>query len=288
MIKTQSLTKYYGKTRGIENLDLTIKKGEIFGLLGPNGAGKTTTLRMLMGMIKPTAGSATVSGFDCWKQSVQINKISGYIPGDARLYQNETGQSLINTFGKVRKNKKLASSLIERFEYDPSKKIKTLSKGNRQKLSIILALMHEPKILILDEPTSGLDPLMQHKFYDLIKEMRSNGTTILMSSHFLPEIEGVCERVGIVKDGSLIAVDEVSDLAAKHVKQLNIRFKKAPDLKNFGLTQITEIIDNGKNSYRMKVKGDINPVIKALSNEELIDMSLEPVTLEEIFLEYYE
>lgn len=287
VIKTQSLTKYYGKVRGIENLSLTINKGEIFGLLGPNGAGKTTTIRVLMGLLKPTDGAATVAGFDCWKQSVDIHRICGYIPGDARLYPNETGHGLIDSFGGIRGNKRLAASLIERFQYDPSRKIRTLSKGNKQKLSIVLALMHEPQVLILDEPTSGLDPLMQNEFYSLLKEMQNNGTTVLMSSHFLPEIEGVCERVGIVKDGNLIAVDEVEDMSAKHIKTLEVRFEAEPDLSNFKIDQIARIDNKGDLLYHMEVKGDVNPVIAALAKERVRDITFQPVSLEHLFMEFY-
>ena len=215
MINTQSLTKYYGKTLGIDDLNLEIKEAEIFGLLGPNGAGKTTTLRLLMGLLKPTQGAATINNLDCWKDTVEIKRVCGYVPGDVRLYPNYTGKKLINLFAEVRGVDALSAGLIGRLDFDPSKKIKTLSKGNRQKLAIILAFMHQPKVLIMDEPTSGLDPLMQREFYKIIKEFKARGTTCLVSSHYLPEIERICDRAAIVKDGKLVAVENVKELSGK-------------------------------------------------------------------------
>lgn len=287
MIKISNLAKYYGKVRGVEDLSLRVKKGEIFGLLGPNGAGKTTTIRILMGLLKPTSGTSSVSGNDCWGQSVEVKKVSGYIPGDVHLYPNETGDSLIDMHGGVRKNKKLAKNLVERFDFDSSRKIKQLSRGNRQKLAIILAFMFEPKVLILDEPTSGLDPLMQQEFYKLVKEFKDKGATVFISSHFLPEVEKLCEKVGILKEGSLISIEEVSQLAAKHLSDLNVTFESKPDLSKYKIPQITKITHVLNNHYRMKVKGDIDPVIKALSRDKIKDLSFEHATLEEVFLEHY-
>lgn len=287
MIKIQGLTKYYGKTKGIENLDLSIKEGEVFGLLGPNGAGKTTTIRMLMGLLKPTSGLATINGLDCWNDSEKVKEITGYIPGDVHLYPNETGNSMIKIFGGIRKNSKLSKDLIERFDFDPTKRIKSLSKGNRQKLAIILAFMFEPKVLILDEPTSGLDPLMQQKFYTLIKEFEKNGATFLVSSHYLPEIEKIGEKIGIVKDGSLIGIEDVQKMSSKHLRVINVSFKEKPDLKKYKIEQIVEIKHIFDNTFQMKIKGEVDPVIKALSKDSIVDLSLEHASLEEIFLEYY-
>jgi len=287
MIETQSLAKFYGSTRGVENLSLKVEKGEVFGLLGPNGAGKTTTIRLLMGLMKPNSGSATVNDLDCWKQSVEVNQISAYIPGDVHLYKNETGQSLINLYGGIRKNKKLAKNLVERLDLDASKKVKNLSKGNRQKLAIVLALMFEPLVLILDEPTSGLDPLMQQEFYKIIKEFKDKGATVFISSHFLPEVEKMCEKVAILKEGSLVAVEEVDKLAKKHVSDLNVTFEAKPDLTKYKIPQITKITHVLNNHYQMKIKGEIDPVIKALSKDKIKDLSFEHATLEEIFLEHY-
>lgn len=287
MIKINELTKYYSKTRGIEDLYLKVVQGEIFGLLGPNGAGKTTTIRMLMGMLKPSRGSSEIGSYDCWKQSFQVKKICGYIPGDVHLYHEETGNSLIDIFGDIRKNKSLSSNLIERFEFNPSIKIKHLSKGNRQKLAVILAFMHKPDVLILDEPTSGLDPIMQQEFYKLVKEFQKRGATILISSHFLPEIQKLCQKVGIVKDGFLVGVENVEELGIKHLSHLNVTFENKPDLSKYKISQILEIKHTLNNHYQMKVKGDIDPVIKALSKDIIKDLSFEHATLEEVFMEYY-
>jgi len=287
MIKTANLTKFYGSTKGVENLSLEVEKGQVFGLLGPNGAGKTTTIRLLMGLMKPSSGSATVNNYDCWKQNVEVNQISAYIPGDVHLYRNETGSSLINLYGGIRKNKKLAKNLVERLDLETSKKVKNLSKGNRQKLAIVLALMFEPEILILDEPTSGLDPLMQQEFYKIIKEFKEKAATVFISSHFLPEVEKLCEKVGILKDGSLIAIEDVEKLSKKHVSELNVTFEQKPDLSKYKIPQITKITHILNNHYQMKIKGEIDPVIKVLSKDNIKDLSFEHATLEEIFLEHY-
>ncbi len=287
MIYIQGLTKYYGKTRGVENLDLAIEKGEIFGLLGPNGAGKTTTIRMLMGLLQPTKGVAKINGLDCWSQSDQVKQITGYIPGDVHLYPKETGNSLIDIFGGIRKNTKLAKKLTEHFDFDPTTKIKALSKGNRQKLAIILAFMFDPQVIILDEPTSGLDPLMQQQFYSLIKEFQNKGATIFVSSHFLPEVEKIGERIGIVKNGSLIGIENVQEMSSKHLRVINVTFENKPDLSRYKLKQIVDFKQTFNNTYQMKVKGDVDPVIKALSKDKVHDITFEHASLEEIFLEYY-
>ena len=287
MIRTQSLTKYYGKTKGIENLDLSIEKGEIFGLLGPNGAGKTTTIRMLMGLIKPTKGSSVIDGLNCWKESVGVKKICGYIPGEVHLYPNATGNELINVFAAVYKSKNLANDLIKRFDYDPSKKTKNLSKGNKQKLAIILATMHRPDVLILDEPTSGLDPFMQQEFYKLLKEFEANGATILISSHFLPEVEKVCQKVGIIRQGGLVGIENVNDLHTKHLKIVEVTFEGKPNLEDFNIPEVKELGHELNNHYHMKIKGNINPVIEALAKNKVKDLSFEHASLEEIFMEYY-
>ncbi|RJQ31251.1 MAG: ABC transporter ATP-binding protein [Actinobacteria bacterium] len=288
MISTSSLTKYYGKTRGVDGLGLKVEQAEIFGLLGPNGAGKTTTIRLLMGLIKPTKGSAKIDKFDCWAQSVEVKRICGYIPGDVRLYQKYTGSQLIKLYREVRGGAKLADELTQRLDYDPSKKVKSLSKGNRQKLAVILALMHKPDVLILDEPTSGLDPLMQQEFYKILKEFKEDGSTVLVSSHFLPEIEHICDRVAIVKEGKLIVIEDVGELGGKHVKHLEVTFEKKPNIKNYQLPQVTDIKELINNTYKMKVKGDINPVLQALCKDKVKDLSFEHASLEEIFLEYYQ
>lgn len=215
MITTQGLTKYYGKTLGIENLDLKIKKGETFGLLGPNGAGKTTTIRLLLGLLKPTKGTAKINKLDCWDKTVEIKRLCGYIPGDVRLLKNYTGRRLINLYSQLRGSLGSSDNLIYRLNFDSTKKVKQMSKGNRQKLAIILALMHQPEVLILDEPTSGLDPLMQKEFFKLIEEAKERGSTTLYSSHFLPEVERICDRAAIIKEGNLIAVEEIKKLRDK-------------------------------------------------------------------------
>ncbi len=190
-------------------------------------------------------------------------------------------------YGSIRGNKKLAKKLIERFDFDPSRKIKNLSRGNKQKLAVILAFMFDPKVLILDEPTSGLDPLMQQEFYDLVKEFQKKGATIFFSSHFLPEVEKISQKVGIVKDGHLKTIEDVKQLSKKHLSMLSVTFAKKPNLARYKIPQIIEVKHAFNNTYKMKIKGNIDPVIKALSKDSIKELNFEHRDLEEIFLEYY-
>jgi len=233
VIKTKNLTKYYGKVLGIKDVDLGINEGETFGFLGPNGAGKTTTIRCLMDFIRPTAGSCSILGMDCQRKAAGIKRQVGFVAGEVRLYEKLTGQAHISYIEGFRGKAPFASHLIKRLDFDPGIKVKNLSKGNKQKLVLILALMHKPKILIMDEPTSGLDPLLQNEIYKILDDMNSQGSTVFFSSHVLPEVEKIANRVGIIKDGQLSAIESIEDLARKKIRNIEVRFRGKYNLADF-------------------------------------------------------
>jgi ABC-2 type transport system ATP-binding protein len=288
VIEAEQLTKYYGKSRGIEGLDLTVNEGEIFGFLGPNGAGKTTTIRTLLGLIFPTGGRATVFGLDVVTESVAIRARTGYIPGDTNFYPKMTGRETLKYFAAFRPSTPpiLRDELVRRFDLDLSKRCKDYSRGNRQKLAIILAVMHDPDLLVLDEPTLGLDPIMQKEFYALLNEFKQRGKTVLLSSHILGDVDKTCERVGIIKAGRLAAVEQVSQLESKKVHHITAVFSDRFDPKEFDLPGVT--IEHQDERYlELKARGEIDPVIKALAAHSLIDLDFEHATLEEVFLEFY-
>jgi ABC-2 type transport system ATP-binding protein len=225
-IVTRALTKTYGRARGVADLDLEVRPGEVFGYLGPNGAGKTTTLRLLLDLIRPTRGSATVLGLDSHREGRAIRRRVGYLPGDLRLYVSLSGRELLDYFGHLRGAipRERAEALARRLDCDLGREIRALSSGNRQKLGLIQAFMSDPELLILDEPTNGLDPLVQQTFYELVLEARAAGRTVLLSSHILPEVERVCDRVGILREGRLVAVESIADLRARAVRRVEIEF----------------------------------------------------------------
>ncbi|HEX7948987.1 MAG TPA: ABC transporter ATP-binding protein [Candidatus Limnocylindrales bacterium] len=226
VILTKGLTKSHGRQRGIADLDLEVGAGEVFGYLGPNGAGKTTTIRLLLDTIRPTSGSATVLGRRSHADSVEIRRRVGYLPGDLRLYDSLSGRELVTYLGSLRGAVpwSRASALAERLDCDLSREIRALSSGNRQKLGLIQTFMSDPELLILDEPTNGLDPLVQQTFYGLVREARADGRTVFLSSHVLPEVERVCDRVGILREGRLVAVERIADLRGRGVRSLEVAF----------------------------------------------------------------
>lgn len=287
-INTVSLTKYYGKTRGVEDLNLTVEAGEIFGFLGPNGAGKTTTIRLLTALLRPSKGTASVLGKDAWQNSAIIKEELGNLPGDIHLYEKMSGTEFLNFIARFRPRKPpvLKDELIERFDLNPNRRIKDYSKGNRQKLGIIQAMMHDPKLLLFDEPTSGLDPLIQQQFYAVIKEFRSRGRTVFLSSHVLPEVERVCDRVGIIKEGHLVAVERISDIEAKHVRYVDVSFEDMVNPDDFRVPGVTSI-DRINDHLRITVKGEIDPLVKKLAQHKVKELSSSHASLEEIFMQFY-
>jgi ABC-2 type transport system ATP-binding protein len=287
VVETEGLTKYYGRTKGIEDLSLSIEEGEIFGYLGPNGAGKTTTIRLLLNLIFPTRGKAKIFGKSVVKDGVEIRSRVGYIPGEVSLYEKMTGEEIISYFAGIRGQKPLRfKELQERFDFNPKTKVGELSHGNKQKLAILLAFSFDPELYLLDEPTSGLDPLMQQEFYALLKEEKEKGKTIFFSSHILPEVEKVCDRVGILKEGNLIAVEKVGNLKGKKIRHVSVVFSDSVSPERFKLPGV-DVSTSGKRQFKMVVKGDIDPLIKAISKYKVEEINISHASLEEVFLEFY-
>jgi ABC-2 type transport system ATP-binding protein len=289
VIQTEALTKYYGPVRGVEDLNLEVEEGEIFGYLGPNGAGKTTTIRLLIGSINPTRGKAYLLGHRISTRSFAWKKDIGYIPGELSLYGDLTGEEFLRYFAYLRGGVDwgYVKSLVQRFDLDLSKPIKTYSHGNRQKLGIIQALMHKPKLLILDEPTLGLDPLMQQEFYRVMEEVKGEGRTVFISSHILPEVEKICDRVGIIKEGHLIVVENVQSLKAKAMRRAEVVFAEEVNREEFAsLPGVNDLQIEGK-TLRCLLKREPNAFIRALARHNVVSLRVQDSSLEEIFLTFY-
>jgi beta-exotoxin I transport system ATP-binding protein len=289
VIETERLTKRYGRKRGIEDVTFTVEVAEVFGCLGPNGAGKTTTIRTLLDLLHPSSGSARLFGLDSHRDSVEIRGRLGNLPGDFGYGKQASGREALRLLARLRGMDGLgrAEALAERFRAELDRPLGELSRGNRQKVGLILATFHSPELLILDEPTSGLDPLMQEEFLALVAEERERGCTVFISSHELDEIERVCDRVGIVRDGRLIAVEQVHELLGKARRRVTLELADADDLADLralpGLTDLE--VANGRVSFM--VAGDLDPILAAISKRHVLDMELTHPTLEEIFLTYY-
>ncbi|MEW6407938.1 MAG: ABC transporter ATP-binding protein [Patescibacteria group bacterium] len=286
IIEVDNLKKYFGKTRAIDGISLDIKEGEIFGFLGPNGAGKTTTIRCMMDFIRPTGRKIKIFGKDAQKDSVELKKKIGYLSDNVYLYNKWTGKTHIDFVKHLNGKKDIADKLIKRLDFDPRPQVKKLSSGNRQKLGLILALMFEPELLIFNEPTASLDPLLQNTVYKLIKEATDRGTTVFMSSHNLAEVERVCSRVGIIKEGRMAAIENIASLKEKRIYTVRVYFADKFKKEEF-LDDNVEIRKEVPAGLILGIKGDINKLIRKLSNYKLKDLAIEQASLEEIFLEFY-
>ena len=288
-IRLDKLTKFYGSQVGVEDLDLEVRPGEIFGYLGPNGAGKTTTIRVLVDLIRPTSGAATVLGMDTQAESVEVRRSVGYIAGEPSLYDNLTGEETLAYAASLRGGVdwRRVRELAERLECDLSRRVGTLSSGNRRKVAVIRAFMHDPPLLIMDEPTGGLDPLMQEEFDKMVREARDRGVTAFISSHILPEVEQVCDRVGIIRQGRLAAVESVEVLKSRAMRSLEIRFGERVSPESFSNVEGVRNLAVSDTSLRCDVTGSVGPLIKAAAQFDLVDIALHEPTLEEIFMTYY-
>lgn len=283
------LTKFYGHQRGLLDLDLDVVPGEVFGYLGPNGAGKTTTIRLLLDYIRPSRGSVTVVGLDSHRDSQAIRRRVGYLPGELSLYDSLSGRELISYFGALRGGVSWprVQGLADLLDCDLSREVRTLSTGNRQKLGLIQAFMSDPELLVLDEPTNGLDPLVQQRFYELVAEARAAGRTVFLSSHVLPEVERVCDRVGFLRDGRLVAVERIVDLRARAMRRLEIEFcRDVPGEAFAGLPGVRDVAVRG-NRLECTVLGTMDPLFKAANRFGIRTVSSEQPGLEEVFLAYY-
>jgi len=285
-IEVKNLKKYFGNVKAVDDISFSVEKGEIFGFLGPNGAGKTTTIRCLMDFIRPISGKIKILGLDAQTNSVDLKAKIGYLPSEPRLYDNWTGKDHILFIQSIRGNTKEAKDLAERLDFEPKIKVRHLSSGNKQKLSLILALMSEPEILIMDEPTLGLDPLLQNTIYKILKERQKRGCTIFMSSHNLSEVERICNRVGIIRKGKLVATESIEQLKKKKIYTIIISFDQTYSRDDFRFKQ-SKIVSATPDTMILNIKGDINPVIRKLGQYKLKNLEIKRANLEEIFLEFY-
>ena len=289
VIETGRLTKWYGTHRGIVDLDLAVEQGEVFGFLGPNGAGKTTTIRLLLDLIRPTSGRALVFGIESSIDPVAIHRRVGYLPGEFALFDRLTGGQTIEYFANLRDGVDAAyqDELIERFGLDPSRRYREYSKGNKQKVGLVIALQHRPELLVLDEPTAGLDPLVQQTFFASLREAAAEGRTVFLSSHILGEVERTCDRVAIIREGRLVTVDRVDALRDLAHHQVELRFAAPVAAAEFeGLPGVSEVVAQG-DDVRMRVTGPLGPVVETAARFGLVDMTSREPTLEETFLAQY-
>ncbi len=287
VIRTDHLTKYYGKVKGIKDVTITVNRGETFGFLGPNGAGKTTTIRLLLNLINPTRGAAEIFGLDTKKDSLKIRGRIGYIPGDLSLYKSMSGEQFLKFVSSLRtKDASMTDTLLTRFQVTVDRKIKGYSKGMKQKIGIVQAFMHDPELVIMDEPTLGLDPLMQKEFYTFLKEEQQKGKTAFVSSHILSEVEKVCDRVGIIKDGTIVAVEDVETLKRKSGKVMEVTFAEPVTKKDLATPEISNVVIDNKTAT-FNVTGDMNKTIKHLSQFTITDLTAKELSIEDIFMHYY-
>lgn len=286
-IEVKNLKKYFGRVKAVDGASFDVKKGEIFGFLGPNGAGKTTTIRCLMDFLRPTSGTIKILGHDAQSESTIVKKHIGYLAPDVKLYGSLNGREHFALSEAISGKSKILNDLIAKLNFNPKVKFKNLSTGNQQKLGLILAMMHEPELLILDEPTTGLDPILQNTIHDILRELNKNGSTVFFSSHNLAEVEKICTRVGIIKQGKLVGSETISGIKTKKIYSIYVDFVKKPDLHNLA-TGTTEITKESLSGYIFKVRGNIAPVLKKLSEYEIKDIEITHATLEDIFLEFYD
>jgi ABC-2 type transport system ATP-binding protein len=289
VISTSRLTKRYGRVPALTDLTIEVQRGEIFGFLGPNGAGKSTMIRVLLGYLHATGGSASVLGLDVERDSVEIRRRCGYLPGGIALYDTLSGRDALDYLADLQGAAPVRrAELAERLQMSDAtlrRRVRDYSRGMRQKIGVIQALQHDPELAILDEPTEGLDPLMQHAFYAILDDLRREGRTIFFSSHVLPEVERVCDRVAIIRGGRLLALQHVSDLLAHRRRKVTLRWRgTAPDLA--AVPGVADIERDGA-MLRASLEGDVLPFIRAIASPSLEDVTIEPASLEEVFLDYY-
>ncbi len=288
IIEVNHLTKYYGKSRGIVDVSFNVEEGEIFGFIGPNGAGKSTTIRLFLSLIYPTKGEAKIFGKDCIKFGPELRQEIGYLPSEVFYYEGMKVLDLLKysaSFYKKDCTKRL-HELSDLMELDLKRRIDDLSYGNKKKVGIVQGLLHQPKLIVLDEPTAGLDPLMQHKFFNLIREENKRGATVFFSSHILGEVQRLCNRVAIIKEGSVIDIQDIKTLQKDNYKKIRVTAESL-DEKRFQVDGVTDLHkSNGTVSFFYK--GDINVIAKLISSGKISDLTIEDLTLEEIFMHYYE
>jgi ABC-2 type transport system ATP-binding protein len=289
LAQARGLTKSYGRHRGIVAVSFDLAEGEVFGFLGPNGAGKTTTLRTLMGLLRPTSGSATIAGLDCWSQATQVKRLVGYLPGEFSFAPSLTGAQILAYLGHLRGgvDQTVVAGLAERLELDLGRRFRHYSHGNKQKVGLVQAFMHDPELLVLDEPTSGLDPLMRQEFLGMVRESRAAGQTVFMSSHVLAEVQQAADLVGIVRDGRLVAVERVESLGKRAVRRVEVHFEDPVPVVEFAQLPGVRDAEAVGPILRCTVDGRLDPLIKAIARYSVVDVISTEPDLEETFLSYY-
>lgn len=288
ILQTIDLTKKFGKFTALDQINLQVNEGEIYGFIGPNGAGKSTTIRTLLGMLKPTSGTAKIFGKDTWKDAVKIHKRIAYVPGDVNLWPNLTGGEVIDILLKMngQVDKKRRDIFIDRFQLDPKKKCRTYSKGNRQKVALVAAFSRDADLYILDEPTSGLDPLMEHTFQECIKEVQANGKTVFLSSHILSEVEKVCDKVGIIRQGKIIETGTLTEL--RHLTRTKMTVVTKEPITNLEKIPGVHQVTNHNQEWNFQVDTEkLGEVIRYLSSFSIVKLESMPPTLEDLFMRHY-
>jgi ABC-2 type transport system ATP-binding protein len=289
VIEVRDLTKRYGSSRGVDDLSFEVGRGEAFGFLGPNGAGKTTTIRTLLDFIRPTSGSVRLFGLDPRREGVRVHRRIGYLPGELALYERMTGEGFLRSFAELRGSVPWSNvaDLADRLGLDLSRRIHELSHGNKQKLGLIQAFMHEPDLLVLDEPTQGLDPLVQQSFFGLIDEARARGASVFLSSHVLPEVERVCDRVAIIREGHLVSVSDIDDLKASALRRLELRFDRPVAPAVFDSLASVVAVEAHGDALLLTIHGPVDEVIKEAARHTVVSVASHEPSLEEIFLHIY-
>ena len=288
MIEIENLTKSFGPIQALQGVTFNVEEGEIFGFLGPNGSGKTTTISCMLGLLKPDIGKITINGVSAWGNNTAITNELGFIPSDPYFYTNWTGREHLDYLLQIKGKSKLLTKLIDDFDFNPKVSVKSLSTGNKQKLSIILAMMHAPRILIMDEPTRGLDPLLQNVFYNYVRTLQDLGSTIFMSSHNLPEVEMICSKVAIIKKGTLVEVGSIKSLQSKRVHIVTVTLKEDKSISKELLTRFNaQLVNHHGLTYEIKLLGDLSTFLKEVLALGITDINITNANLEEIFLEFY-
>jgi len=288
-IDTSGLSKDYGRGRGLFDLNLRVEEGEVLGYLGPNGAGKTTTIRLLMGLIHPSAGSARIFGLDCQRQAVEVKRHLGYVPGELPQFGGLRGSEIVAYMAGLRGgvDDKVIAEICRRFSLDLGQRFREYSRGNKQKLAILLGFMHRPRLLILDEPTGGLDPLNQQAFYDMCRESKSRGTTIFLSSHILSEVEHISDRVGIIRAGHLVRTARLEELHDIRFHQVEVEFAGTVPLEAIRRAQGVDRVEADDHRVRFLVRGSFEPVMRALAGSQVVNLVSHEPSLEDVFLTFY-
>ena len=289
VIVIDSLHKSYGKVQAVKGISIRVEQGEIFGFLGPNGAGKTTTIRCMLDVIRPTSGTLRVLGLDAQRDKMELHQRIGYLPGDVRLPGQMTGKQVIDYFSRLQGLKPvLLNDLVARFDVEMKRPLKGYSKGMRQKIGVVLAFMCDPEVLILDEPTSGLDPLLQRTFNEFLLQEQARGKTIFMSSHIMSDVEKVCQRVAVIRQGEIVTIEEVEKLRQKAGQRVTVEFGDAVSADEVARMPGVSMVTSHNHAYHCNVSGSMDALIKALSRHEVLRLQAEEAPLEEVFLKFYE